>query len=151
MLNFKRILATAAIVATFVTASIAASPVGSWTGRIVLDKMPAIPANTPPEQKKMINDMISKLKLYRIAMVVKGNKSFTITAPPMPMMGDKTGNKAEGTWKQSGTKVTFTTTKDNGKAPVGENAKPKDATLSADGKTLTFAVATQGKLVFTKK
>lgn len=147
MLNCKRILATAAMVATFVTASFAASPVGTWVGKIVLDKTPEIPAQASPAQKQQMQSMIDQIKKIRINLVVKSNKTFLLSAPAI---GPQPATKAEGTWAQKGSTVTLTTTKENGKAVSGTKAKPQDFQLSANGKSLSMGTPGMGKLVFTK-
>lgn len=148
MLNIKRFLATAAMVATLVSATLAASPVGSWAGRLVIDNMPKLPANATPEQKKQIQTMLDQVKKYRISLVIKSNKSFNVSAPAMGPMPAQT---AEGTWTQIGTKLTLKTTKENGKPATGPNAKPQDFTYSADGKTITSTKMGMGKIIFTRK
>lgn len=152
MLNIKRFLATAAMVATLVSATLAASPVGSWVGKIVLDKAPAIPKDATPEQKKMMTSMIEMMKKMQFTLKVNKDKTFTITTPPM--MGQP-ANKGEGTWTQKGSTVTIKMTKDNGKPVTGPKANSRDLTLSADGKKLTLSSKGQGqgqgKLVFTRK
>jgi len=148
MLNIKRILATAAMVATLVSATLAASPVGSWVGKLQIDKMPALPKTATAAQKKQMQTMIDQLKKYRINLAINSNKSFVVTAPAMAMIP---AQKAEGTWTLKGTKLTLKTTKENGKAPVGPNAKPQDFTYSADGKTISMATPGMGKIVFTRK
>lgn len=148
MLNIKRILVSAALVATFITTSIAASPVGSWSGRIVFDKAPSIPPNATPEQKKQMQSMLDQIKSYRITLVIKSDKTFNVSAPALAMMP---AQKAEGTWTVSGTKLTLKSTKENGKPVTGAQAKPQVLDFSADGKTISSTMPNQGKIVFTRK
>lgn len=148
MLNFKRILVAAALVATFVATSIAASPVGSWSGRLVFNQMPTIPPNATPEQKKQMQAMLDQLKNYRITLVIKSNKTFTVSAPALAMMP---AQNAEGTWSLSGNKLTLKTTKENGKPVDGAKAKPQPLDFSPDGKTISAPMQSQGKIVFTRK
>lgn len=148
MLNIKRILVAAALVATFITTSLAASPVGTWSGRLVFNQMPTIPPNATPEQKKQMQAMLNQIKNYRITLVIKSNKTFNVSAPALAMMP---AQNAEGTWSVAGTKLTLKSTKENGKPVTGAQAKPQTLDFSADGKTISSTMQNQGKIVFTRK
>lgn len=136
------------MVATIVSVAVAASPVGSWVGKIVIDKMPPMPPNATAQQKQQVQGMLDQLKKVRINMSIKANKTFAVKAPSM--FGQPATN-AEGTWKQTGSTITLTTTKENGKPAAGTKAKPQDFTLSKDGKTISMSGMGGGKLIFTKQ
>lgn len=73
-----------------------------------------------------------------VSLTLKANKTYTSTQTGG--MGTVT---SEGTWVQSGSKVTLTPTKRDGKAVSGEGAKPRAYTLSADGKSMTLDLTSQ--------
>jgi len=142
-----KLSAVALAVAAFGTSAMAQSPVGVWKGHIVIDKMPPIPANAPPAQKKMMEDMFAKMKQMVFTLTFKKDKTCTIGVPAMAPGGKPTSQN--GTWTQSGKTVTIKSDKKTG----GPN-DAQSGTLSADGKTLTINPPAQGgfsaKLVLKK-
>lgn len=140
------------ICATLATVAVAfaANAAGTYSGKIVLDKS-KLPKGQNAEQQKMINDSLAKVAQMKINLSLKANKTFTITMSGGPM--PKASN-AEGTWTQSGNKVTMKTTKQDGKSVSGQQGETQNLTLSGDGKTLTLDGASMGmpgKLIFSKK
>jgi NACalpha-BTF3-like transcription factor len=151
MLNLKRILPAALALAALTTTAFAApAVVGTWSGKVVFDTS-KLPKATTPEQKKMMDDMMAQVKKMRVTLKLNSNKTFTVKSPAA---FGQPAHAAEGTWKQSGQKLTLTTTKEDGKKPSAESAKPQDLTISKDGKSLTLvppgAQAQSFKFIFTR-
>jgi hypothetical protein len=152
MLNLKRILSATVLVAVVVTSSLAVSPVGSWTGKLVMSSLPPLPPSASAEQKKKYQEVVATIRKYRVELSVKSNKTFKLSAPAL---FTQPAIKAEGTWTQKGNDVMLKTLKENGVATKGKDAEPQKSTLSKDGKTMTivFPSGPSGsmKIVFNKK
>ena len=120
--------------------ALAANPVGKWTGKMMI-KMPTLPPSANPQQKAMMEKVMSQMSQARITLDLKANKTFTVSMTGMPQaQGAKTET---GMWSQKGNVVTTTQAK--------AGSKPQSMTLSPDGKTLTLTIPNgQGKVVFTK-
>jgi hypothetical protein len=130
--------------------AMAADPAGTYSGKILIDKS-KMPKAPNPEQQKQMDAMFAKIGLMKINLVMKSNKTFTISMEggPLPKKND-----AQGTWSQKGDTVTMKTTKQDGKDVSGANGQVQNLTLSKDGRTLTLDAAgmgAPGKIVFTKK
>lgn len=128
----------------------AASPVGNYSGKIVLDKS-KLPKGQNAQQQKMIDDGIAQVAKMKVDLAIKSNKTFNITMSGGPLSKPST---AEGTWSQSGNTVNLKTTKQDGKKVEGKAGQTQTMTMSKDGKTLTLDGASQGmpgKMVFTRK
>jgi hypothetical protein len=146
----SRFLVLGALVATFAFA-LAQNVTGAWKGRIDID-MSKLPAAKNEEGKKMMEQVKTMLGKMKITLTLNANKTYSMKATGLPnAMKDQT---SEGTWKQRGKSVTLTPTKENGKKPTGESAKPVTLTVSADGKKMSMAVpggaGMGGSLVFTR-
>lgn len=118
----------------------AASPVGTWKGKLQIS-LPKLPANASPQQKEMMTKAAAMLSKASFTLVVKADKSFVFTSAAMP------GGKAQtesGKWSQAGAVVTFVSAK--------KTAEPaQKLTLSANGKTMTQDLpGGRGKVIFTK-
>lgn len=120
--------------------ALAASPVGHWTGKMTI-KMPTLPPSANPQQKAMMQKVMSQMAQARIMLDLKANKTFTVSMSGMPQAA---GAKTEsGTWSQKGNVVTTNQAK--------PGSKPQSMNLSPDGKTMTLTIpGGQGKVVFTK-
>lgn len=145
-----RVLVVGALLATFAFA-LAQGVNGVWKGKISVD-LSKVPAPKDENGKKMLEQVKTMLGKMKITLNLKPNKTYSMTASGLPnAMKDQT---SEGTWKQSGKSVTLTPTKENGKKPTGESAKPVTLTVSADGKKMSMAVpgagSMGGTLVFTR-
>lgn len=142
-----RSFATLALVLVGTSLSLAQSPVGSWKGKIDF-KLPPMPANAPEQQKAMVKQIADQMKKVAIALTVKGNKTYVMTISGAPMQSQKSQTQ-EGTWSQSGDKITFTN-KPNAKEP-NQPKQPLSGTITKNGKTLTFQIPNgQGSLTFTR-
>lgn len=113
--------------------ALAASPVGEWQGKLVIDrtKMPKVNA----EQKKAMDKQFATMEKIRFSFSFKAGGAYTSRATFVPGTPDQT---AGGSWTQNGSVVAVTVKTLNGKpAPKGVDMTQK-MTLSADGKTLTL-------------
>lgn len=121
--------------------ALAATPVGNWTGKISV-KVPAMPPNTPPQQKAMVTKMMSQLAAAKILANFKKDGTFTVNTSGMP--GPKPSDKSNGKWTQKGNAITLTDAKNPG--------RPQVFTLSPNGKTMSLTMpGGQGKVVFTRR
>lgn len=119
--------------------ALAASPVGSWTGKVIA-KMPPIPATATPQQKAMMQQGMAMAAKIRIMLNLKADKTFTVTVGGLPNGAPQ--KPESGKWSQKGNIVTTTSTK---------MGKAQSLMLSADGKTMTLDTpGGQGKVVFTR-
>ncbi|AIE87376.1 hypothetical protein [Fimbriimonas ginsengisoli] len=134
-------------VAALGTSALAQSPVGTWSGHLEMS-MPAMPANTPPQQRQMATQMMAMAKKMTITLVFNKNKTYTINAKGGMVPANSKGQT--GDWSQSGRTITLKSPK----KPSGMGGEPQTATLSADGKTITMTPPTHGgpaaKIVFKK-
>ncbi|HRI43556.1 MAG TPA: lipocalin family protein [Fimbriimonadaceae bacterium] len=145
-----RLLVLGAVLAVF-TFAMAQDVSGAWKGKISMDTS-KIPAPKDEQGKKMLEQVKTMLGKMKITLNLNSNKTYAMKATGLPnSMKDQV---SEGTWKQSGKSITLTPTKENGKKPTGESAKPVTLTLSADGKKMSMAVpgaaGMGGSLVFTR-
>lgn len=129
--------------ATFLTVSafaLAASPVGTWKGKIDLSgvKMPT-PQNA--EQKAQMDKGLAMLRALNFTLNLKQDKTYVVTITNQPK-GEKPQPPQTGKWSQSGNKITMN----------GKSGNSQTATLSANGKTLTVVPPNSNgmKLVFRK-
>jgi hypothetical protein len=135
MMNLKRILPAALALAVLATSALAATNVvGTWSGKVVFDTS-KLPKPSTPEQKKQFDTAMAQLDKYRVTLKLKANKTFTVNSPAG---FGQPAHAAEGTWKMRGQTVTLTTTKEDGKKPTAESAKPQDMTVAKDGKSITM-------------
>lgn len=107
----------------------AADVTGKWSGKIEIEGNPEIKAKVKAQ---------GGMQGPTITIDLKSDKTYKADQTGMP------GGKAmasEGKWSVSGSTVTLTPTKRDGKAVSGEAAKPKVYTLSKDGKTLTMDIS----------
>ncbi|RYH14653.1 MAG: hypothetical protein EON57_00035 [Alphaproteobacteria bacterium] len=120
--------------------ALAASPVGKWSGKITV-KLPPMPANTPPQQKAMVTQMMGQLAKSKILANFKKDGTFTMNATGMP--GPKPNDTTAGKWTQKGNAVTLTDTKNPG--------RPQTFIMSPNGKTMSLTMpGGRGKVVFTR-
>lgn len=120
--------------------ALAASPVGTWKGKIVV-KVPPMPANVNPQQKAMMTQMLGQIAKAKIVANLKKDGTFTVKTSGMP--GPKPSDTTNGKWTQKGNTVTMTESK------PGE--KPQNFILSPNGKTMTLALpGGQGQVIFTR-
>lgn len=129
----------------------AASPVGSYVGRVQMT-MPKLPANIPADRRAMAEKMISTIRNMKIQLKVNADKTYTVVSPGNPMAGPGAKPQtSKGKWSLSGNTMTMTSA--DARVPAGQ--KSQKATLSADGRTLTLVPqAAQGqkvRVVFTKQ
>ncbi len=118
--------------------ALAATPVGTWTGKITITKMPVLPAGAPPQQKAMAQQFVAAMSKMRLMLNLKSDKTYVMT-----MVGGPTQPPHTGKWSQKGNVITTTS--------ATEKGPPQNLTLSADGKTMTLiAPGNQGKVVFTR-
>jgi hypothetical protein len=150
MKNSVRFLLVFTVLAVF-TMALAQNVTGAWKGKVSVD-FSKFPAPKDDNGKKMIaqaKDMISKMS---ITLNLNANKTYEVVAAGLP--GAEKTQTSEGTWKQSGTSLTLTATKENGKKPTGNNAKPQTLTVSADGKKMTMKFpggeSMGGAIIFTR-
>lgn len=143
----KKLLALVAVASVAVCA-FAQSPVGSWKGKILMDTS-KMPKAANPQQQKAMNEAFAKVKAVTLTLNVKGNKTFTITIPPM--MGQP-GHNAEGTWTQKGNTVTMISTKEDGKPSTKK--QPQTMTMDGTGRKMTMVPPNGGpmniKIIFSK-
>jgi hypothetical protein len=143
----KKLLALVAV-ASIAVCAFAQSPVGAWKGKILMD-MTKMPKAANAAQQKQMNDAMAKVKAITLNLNMKANKTFTISIPAM--MGQP-GHTAEGTWVQSGKKITLTSTKEDGKVP--KKKEPQVLTIEGNGRKMSMVPPTGGgmdvKIVFSK-
>ena len=129
-MNAFRRFALAAVCLSICAAAIA-SPnlVGKWKGRIT--GLPSMGKATTPQQQKMMDSMMVKIKAMVINLTLKADKTFTITVSNSPMPA--ANNSDSGTWSQKGQSLILT-----GK---GKSGKPHTQTLdlSKDFKTISHS------------
>jgi len=107
------------------------SPVGNWTGRIVVDTSKMATKPDPQTQEKIRTGIQAAQKVV-ISMTFKANKTFTAKTSGGPVAG----KTQTGTWSQSGNTVTLTR---SDKAPDGK-LHSQVFTMSKNGKTLSFTI-----------
>ena len=129
-----RFVASVAVAMLAIAPAFAADPVGKWKGTLQA-QMPPIPANATPEQKKMMQNAIAMIKAMTFTLDFKKDKTYTVVIKGGPGGQSQT---EKGKWSQKSNTVTMSNTK-NGKT------QSQNATLSADGKTLTIIPPTQGQ------
>jgi len=113
-------------------AAFAQNPVGTWKGKIQIDKS-ALAGVQDPKQKEMASKALAQVEAMTLTLNVKANKTFVVNIPSM--MGQP-AQSSEGTWTQKGNQVTLVTTKRQGKAVT--NDKPKSMTLDKGGKKMVM-------------
>lgn len=125
---------------------------GAWTGKIQMD-MSKLPKVTDPNQKKMLDGLMTSVKAMRMHLNLKSNKTFTLKVTGIPAGPNATkkptDQTAEGTWSQKGSTITLKVVKANGAAPKGQNP-PQD--LKVVGKTLELNNASMpgAKVIFSR-
>ena len=124
----------------------AATPVGTWKGKIVMNmaSMPGMPANVSPQQKAaMMKQLSTQLAQMHITLSFKADHTYTAQISGSPMAA---ANKTStGKWSQTGNTVT---TMSNDPRTKGRS---QAIMLSSDGKTMTAAAPNGlGKVVFTR-
>ncbi len=98
---------------------------GKWSGKVTLET----------KDQKMAQQVKAQGAMPTVALEFKSDKTYKATQTGGP---DKATHVSEGTWAVSGSSVTLTPKKRDGKAISGEMAKPKVYTLSKDGKSMTY-------------
>jgi hypothetical protein len=134
--DMKKLVFLLALTAISV-AAFAQNPVGTWKGKIQIDKS-ALAGVQDPKQKEMALKMLSQVEAMTLSLNVKANKTFVVN---IPSMAGQPAQSSEGTWTQKGNQVTLVTTKRQGKAVT--NDKPKSMTLAPGGKKMVM-VANEG-------
>lgn len=120
---------TALLAVALAAGAFAADVTGKWSGKIEVDASSEVKAKIKSQ---------GGMQSPTITIEFKSDKSYRANQSGMP------GGKAmvsEGKWSASGSTVTLTPTKRDGKAVSGEAAKPKVYTLSKDGKTMTMDIS----------
>lgn len=130
-----RTLFIAAISLALFAIALAQNVTGAWKGKASVDTS-KLPKMEGVDQKKMVDEIKSMLGKMTINLDLKANKNYAIKVTGLP--NNTKDQTSEGTWKQSGKTITLTPTKENGKKPTGESAKPQNLTVSADGKKMTM-------------
>jgi len=112
--------------------SFAADVTGKWTGKIEFEVDKAAQA----QMKGMVP------KLPGLTLELRSNKSYRGV-----QAGGQDGKEhtSEGTWSFEGSTLKLVPVKRDGKAATGEGVKPRNYTLSKDGKTLTLDLSAQFK------
>ena len=111
----------------------AADVTGKWTGKVEFEADKAMAAKIKSG---------GGMKGPSISIELKADKTYKASQTGGP------GGKAmvsEGKWTATGSTVTLTPTKRDGKAVSGEAAKPKVYSLSKDGKTMTMDISNMVK------
>lgn len=141
----KRAFTCLALVAAAYSAFGQAEIVGTWKGSAQLD-MAKIPQPKDADQKKKLDSAVAMLKKMSVVLTLKKGGLYSVKVNNAP--GGAASQTEEGTWKFSGTTLTTTATKQNGKPPkAGE--KPQNLTYDKAKKHL---VMSQGPLtmIFSK-
>jgi len=126
--RFPLILAFVHFIAACATAG--NSPVGTWTGRIVVD-ISKITTKPDPQTMARIRQGAQQAKKIVISMTFKSNKTFAEN-----FTGGQAPSKAQtGTWSQSGNTVTLTGSE---KRPDGK-LHSQVFTMAKNGKTLSLS------------
>jgi len=113
---------------SLVAAALASSPVGTWTGRIVVDTSKMTPPKDPQTQSA-IRQQIQMAQKIMITITFKADKTFTAKSTGAP----RPPKTQTGTWSQSGNTVILTPTQ---ASPSGKPLS-QSFTMSKNGKTLT--------------
>ena len=135
IMRITRALLVPALAAVALIAFAQSGVLGTWKGKVTVNvaKLPKVDGK---EGQKMIEQMKAMLSKMTMTLVMKPNKTFTVTVSNLP--GKAANQSAGGNWTQAGTKVTLTTTTENGKP-----AKKKEVQtlmLSADGKKMNMNI-----------
>lgn len=123
------VLATFALAAT----SLAGDVTGKWKGKVTI------------EAEKAVMDKIKASggdSLPSVVIEFKANKTYTAMQTGGP---DPKPHSSEGVWSQTGSKITVTPKKRDGRDVTGEMAKPKYYVVSKDGSTLSLDLTSQMK------
>jgi len=131
----------------FVVVAFAQNAAGSWKGKVKID-MSTMPKAQNAQQQAQLDAAMKQLSSMVITLVMKPNKTFTISAPGM---GGQKPHSSTGTWSQKGNQVTLTTVTTDGKPE--KNQKPMTATITPNGKTMTVQPDTNQKglqIIFSK-
>lgn len=118
-------------------AALAQNPIGTWKGKVKIDPT-SLPKATSPQQQAAIDNAMKQVAGVVITLVLKPNKTFTISAPGM---NGEPPHSSTGVWTQKGNLVTITPKTADGKE--AKNAKPQSIVIAKDGKTMTMT-PTQG-------
>jgi hypothetical protein len=124
----------------------AASVVGSWKGKVVLDTSKMKKALNAAEQQRQ-QQMINSSKSLALTLVFKKDGTYSATATGAPQ-----GTTDSGKWSQSGNTITVTSSR---KLANGTPSKPESFTMSANGKMLSMPLpgtnmGVTGKIIFTR-
>jgi len=143
----KKFLIVSTAAMALAVSAFSQSAAGSWKGHLQLDAS-KMPKAQNAQQQAMMTKVMTTLQKLVFTLNMRPNKTFTINVPPMG--AGQTAHSAEGTWTQTGRKVTMVATKNDGKAATGNDKKPQTMTISADGKMMTLVptTASGGKIVF---
>lgn len=123
----------AAITLCIALAAIALSapdPVGTWTGRVVVDAS-KMDKTLDPNTRKQIEKQSLAASSAVIRLTLKSNKSYTASTTG----GPRVAKPDVGAWKQSGNKIILTSTS---KEMVGNPAATQTFLISAKGDMLTL-------------
>lgn len=138
-------------------AALAQNVTGLWKGSLVVDTS-KLPKPKDEAQKKQMDAAMAMVRGIKVSLDMKANKTFVMKVTGLPQMtgadGKKTpeGQTAEGTWTQSGNKLTLKVTKSNGAAPKGENP-PQQVLILEGGKKLELTPTgggMGGKVIFVR-
>jgi hypothetical protein len=117
---------------------------GTWKGKIM------IPADAyksaPKEQQAQAKAGLEIIKKTKFVLTLKADKTYSNSIS----LEKQKSRTSSGKWVQAGSTLTLTREMADGKKNPG---KPQKFTLSADGKTLTYAPDDMGpgvKIVFTR-
>ena len=130
---------------------LAQNVVGNWKGKVVLDAT-KIPKAPNAEAQKRVDAGLAMVKKLQIGLSLRANKTFLATVSGGPVGAGKK-QTSEGTWKQSGSTILLTSTKQNGK-PAKDNS-PQTLTIAPGGRSLTMKPGGKGsapgvKILFTR-
>jgi hypothetical protein len=116
--------------------------VGKWSGKVAMN-LPSPKSISDPAKRKELEELISRMKQYRIGMDFRADKTVTMSLPKVTVGGrTNPGQVATGTWSIKGNTISVLLTKNDGKPIPKEQMKAQPMTLSADKKRIVMTGGT---------
>lgn len=112
--------------------------VGNWSGTVYMP-VPNPKEVKDPAQRKVLEDLVQRLKNYRVKMELRADKKMSMDFPPVKIgTRIQPGQSTTGTWSIKGNVITVLLTM-NGSQPIPKaQQKPQTMTLSPDKKRIVM-------------
>ena len=130
-----RILVSVAFAAALISSAVATSVVGTWHGKVIVNRA-ALPKAANPQQQAQMNAGLAQASAMKITLTLNANHTYKAVAVA------KTSQTDTGTWAQKGNQITLTPSKNS------KQASQKALTLS--GNKMSVTVGPFATVVFTK-